>query len=226
MANSGPISQTSHSSKQCLTSSCASRPRTMKTSPLRLPTRSSSPLTSRSKAPSGSATRRLPRGQLWLFSRDQLLSIFYISRNKNTVFVSVPEDHLLYGVLVALQEKLKAINPDIKDILREPNDPNNPKFIVLHTEYTHEGGRKKGDKDSKKGGWNSADKKSMSKEEALADPPVVLEQWIINVQKVTAHDVVGLTPFLKLEKAFIKLPDVDQAAAGSGGDQSMLDAID
>ena len=166
------------------------------------------------------------RGQLWLFSRDQLLSIFYISRNKNTVFVSIPEDHLLYGVLVALQDKLKAINPDIKDILREPNDANNPKFIILHTEYTHEGDRKKGAKDdTKKGGWNSSDKKCMTKDEALANSPVVLEQWIINVQKVTAHDVHGLTPFLKLEKAFIKLPD---GGSGSGGDatQSMLDAID
>ena len=169
------------------------------------------------------------RGQLWLFSRDQLLSIFYISRSKNTVFVSIPEDHLLYGVLVALQDKLKAINPDIKDILREPNDANNPKFIVLHTEYTHEGGRKKGAKDdTKKGGWNSADKKSMSKDEALANSPVVLEQWIINVQNVTARDVHGLTPFLKLEKAFIKLPGGGAAGGGSGGDatQSMLDAID
>jgi hypothetical protein len=27
-------------------------------------------------------------GQLWLFSRDQPLNIFYISRNKNTVFVT------------------------------------------------------------------------------------------------------------------------------------------
>lgn len=44
------------------------------------------------------------RGQLWLFSRDQHLNIFYISRNKNTVFVSIPEDHLLYGVLIALQD--------------------------------------------------------------------------------------------------------------------------
>jgi hypothetical protein len=168
------------------------------------------------------------RGQLWLFSRDQLLSIFYISRNKNTVFVSIPEDHLLYDVLVSLQDKLKAINPDIKDILREPNDANNPKFIVLHTEYTHEGGKKKGAKDDtkKKGGWNSADKKNLTKDEALANSPVVLEQWIINVQKVTAHDVHGLTPFLKLEKAFIKLPD--GSGSGSGGDatQSMLDAID
>ena len=115
--------------------------------------------------------------------------------------------------------------PDIKDVLREPNDANNPKFIILHTEYTHEGDRKKGAKDdTKKGGWNSSDKKSMTKDEALANSPVVLEQWIINVQKVAAHDVHGLTPFLKLEKAFIKLPD----GSGSGGDatQSMLDAID
>ena len=167
------------------------------------------------------------RGQLWLFSRDQHLNIFYISRNKNTVFVSIPEDHMLHGVLVSLQDKLKAINPEIKDILREPNDASNPKFIVLHTEYTHEGVKKKGDKDdTKKGGWKSADKKNLTKDEALANSPVVLEQWIINVQKVTAHDVHGLTPFLKLEKAFIKLPD--GSGSGSGGDatQSMLDAID
>ena len=93
----------------------------------------------------------MPRGQLVCFSRDQPLTTFYISDHKNTVYVSLPEEHLLYAVVENLQAKLKAINPDVKDILREPREPSNPKFIVLHTEYTHEGGQGKG----ACVGWNS-----------------------------------------------------------------------
>ena len=60
----------------------------------------------------------MPRGQLCCFSRDQPLTTFYISDNKNTVYVSLPEEHLLYSVVENMQTRLKAINPDIKNILR------------------------------------------------------------------------------------------------------------